>query len=133
MTKKINRKPIKEFTVNRKTWIRGDNLNSYLLRSDDNKMCCLGFFCLASGLTEDQIRNITEPNALFQHELNKLPEHFSDINYYESVVEINDLPENKFSQYFGEPFFHPLAIEPKREQALTEQFALLGIKINFTG
>jgi hypothetical protein len=50
--------------IDRERWLRGEGADeSYLLRSRDSKMCCLGFFGLACNLTENQIINECMPNA----------------------------------------------------------------------
>lgn len=49
-----------KLTIDRQTWIRGD-IRSALLRSKDNKMCCLGFLSLACGYTKEEIRDRVTP------------------------------------------------------------------------
>lgn len=57
-----------EFTVDRKTWLRGEGGNgSCLLRDYDGKMCCLGFRALACGLTDAGISGVRQPNHLGVH------------------------------------------------------------------
>lgn len=53
-----------EFTVDRSKWLRGEDDESMLLRKCDNKMCCLGFFALACGLTRDEISGKSTPSSL---------------------------------------------------------------------
>lgn len=49
-----------EFTVKRSEWLRGKGSDeSYLLREDGFK-CCVGFFCLAAGLSPKQIEDDKE-------------------------------------------------------------------------
>lgn len=57
-------KKLKEFTVSRKRWIRGEYDsdagrigNSRLYRPEDKKMCCLGFLARASGAKVEDIFN----------------------------------------------------------------------------
>jgi hypothetical protein len=58
-----------KFTVNRSTWLRGEGYeHSALLRQVDGKMCCLGFFCLASGLKPYDIINREAPQRLIDPE-----------------------------------------------------------------
>ena len=54
-----------EFTVDRKTWLRGERI-SYLLNAK-GKMCCLGFVCIQMSLSKDDIEERIMP-----HLLNKL-------------------------------------------------------------
>lgn len=47
-----------KLTIDRSKWLRGEGGDaSKLLRSSDGKMCCLGFYALAKGATESQIRD----------------------------------------------------------------------------
>lgn len=56
--------------VSRRTWLRGEGWqSSYLFRRADQKMCCLGFACLASGLTSSDIAGITMPGGIEEPEL----------------------------------------------------------------
>jgi len=47
-----------EFTVVRSKWFRGNHRGSMLLRPTDGRMCCMGFYALACGATEDQISEL---------------------------------------------------------------------------
>jgi hypothetical protein len=54
-----------ELIIDRSKWLRGEGFyESYLLRPRDGKMCCLGFYSLACGLKEEQIRNVKSPRSL---------------------------------------------------------------------
>jgi hypothetical protein len=45
-----------KLVIDRSKWLRGEGQDeSYLLRKKDGKMCCLGFYGLACGLTEEDI------------------------------------------------------------------------------
>lgn len=57
--------------IDRKTWLRGQGADdSQLLIPDElidhvkGQMCCLGFACLAAGMSKDQIRGIQSPYGL---------------------------------------------------------------------
>jgi len=48
--------------IDRAKWLRGEGSStSRLLRPSDKKMCCLGFYALSVGMTEDNIFNIATP------------------------------------------------------------------------
>lgn len=48
--------------IDRKRWLRGEgSQNSKLLRPIDGKMCCLGFYGLACGLSAEHLRNVGLP------------------------------------------------------------------------
>jgi hypothetical protein len=51
--------------IDRKTWLRGEgNEKSALLRECDGKMCCLGVFALAIGLSAERISNVESPEMV---------------------------------------------------------------------
>jgi hypothetical protein len=44
--------------IDRKKWLRGEGfMGSRLLRSGDNKKCCVGFYANALGFADEQIRD----------------------------------------------------------------------------
>lgn len=50
-----------KLTIDRTKWLRGAGCEpSRLLRKEDGKMCCLGFYAKACGLTDDDI--VGQPN-----------------------------------------------------------------------
>ena len=60
-------KPAREFTVDVSRWRRGgyrgpSSINVTSLLGPDGKMCCLGFWCKASGLSSDTIRGHGHPS-----------------------------------------------------------------------
>lgn len=52
-----------EFTVDRRTWLRGEGFSSRLLRKTDGKMCCMGSYCLARGLKPEEIEDVASVNS----------------------------------------------------------------------
>jgi len=63
--KKIKKiKEIRKLIIDRRRWLRGegeDNERSFLYRSSDKKMCCLGFYCRAIGYSIADIRDVSTP------------------------------------------------------------------------
>lgn len=63
-------KQIETLTISRKRWLtakdidEGKRLYSWLYRSEDRKMCCLGFLGRACGAKVSQLRNIGEPDRV---------------------------------------------------------------------
>lgn len=52
-------------TIDRKLWLRGEGAEkSALLRKDDGKMCCLGFYGLACGIPTEDLADKKQPNEL---------------------------------------------------------------------
>ncbi len=51
-----------KFVIDRNKWLRGEGApRSFLLRSDDQKMCCLGIFLKALGATDESLCNTQTP------------------------------------------------------------------------
>jgi hypothetical protein len=56
---------VKKLTIDRETWLRGEgSSNSFLRRAGDGKQCCLGFYCLARGLSAEEITDSTTPDIV---------------------------------------------------------------------
>ncbi len=54
----------KQVVIDREQWIRGEGSDvSYLLRSSDGMMCCLGFSALQCGWEKCEINNTPSPNS----------------------------------------------------------------------
>lgn len=54
-----------KLVIDRSKWLRGEGSEkSFLLRSTDGKMCCLGFFGLACGLTAERITDVDAPTDI---------------------------------------------------------------------
>jgi hypothetical protein len=63
-----------KLVIDRKLWLRGEGSDcSSLLRDKDRKMCCLGFLCLANGLSEQDIIDIQTPGNLSERRREPLP------------------------------------------------------------
>lgn len=54
-------KKIKQVVVDYRKWLKGDD-NGYLL--DHGKMCCLGFECIARGISKDAILGCLMPSDI---------------------------------------------------------------------
>lgn len=74
--------------VSRATWLRGEGPDvSRLLRSSDQKMCCLGFACEQLGVKRDIMKDREAPFQL--DDVSELFELFSDLDIDKAMV-IND-------------------------------------------
>lgn len=124
-----------KFQVSRKMWLHGEGATgSYLLRSTDGLMCCLGFRALACGMTPDQIRDVKAPNnalELYPDTKEKWLKFIRidgrmrpsiecniimRINDRRAIVDYHDLPDYS---------------EQDRETDLIQAFARLGDEIEF--
>ena len=115
-----------KFIIDRNTWLRGEGEDqSKLLRESDGKMCCLGFYSLACGLSKEQINNQVTPIDLYDSG-NKIPEGLDwlapDNNTLTKqalkLMKINDLPACWIS------------VED-REAKIIAEFASQGIQVEF--
>jgi len=51
-----------KLTIERSKWFRGHGPDHSKLLRADGKMCCLGFYCLALGMTQTHILDVADPN-----------------------------------------------------------------------
>lgn len=137
--KKIERKKMK-FTIDREKWLRGESPSvSRLLRSIDRKMCCLGFAALASGYTENDIRDKTGPSEVREDRIEVLADdifelltfnidgsvgfgHVGNNAVCKSMMDTND---RKFDNY-GNPM-----TDAVRESTLKNLFSSIGVEVDF--
>lgn len=130
---------MKTLIIDRNKWLRGESANSYLLREDDGKMCCLGFESLRRGLSEEEITNVEAPQGVGH------PEVFDGDLIY--------MPSNGTTRFPGQP--HPTQVcqelmmvndeeldieemnisesefEEERESKITELFKQIDIAVEF--
>lgn len=114
-----------KFTIKRSEWLRGEGPEkSFLLREDDGKKCCLGFFGLVCGYNSKDLTAQSEPFDLLSVEVLAKkdplwPEWMfgkNDPFIVFRLMEINDNPS--------------LPAE-SRELQLTEIFAQQGVTVEF--
>jgi len=96
-----------KFTVDRKTWLRGEKTNSYLLRPVDGKKCCVGFFALA----EKKFTKTHLKGKFDYGDISKV-----DRDPFAGIYCIND---------------DPGITDKKRERLLKKKFAELGHEVEF--
>ncbi len=67
---------MKRLIINRSTWYRGQGGDfSKLLKQDDGKMCCLGFYLKSVGIEEDALLDQADPSSILDYETEgKIPE-----------------------------------------------------------
>ena len=108
-----------KFTINRKTWSRGE-CNSSLYRSDDRKKCCLGFYALACGLKVKDIRDRDEPSDVDDNKQPKLKALFDrnggNNDLCRRLISAND---NKNTT------------DARKEKAIKNNFTKVGVKVEF--
>lgn len=123
-------KKLLKVVVDREKWIHGEgDFDSYLLRERDGHLCCLGFACLAAGLTTDQIKDQHAPHSIPDLVESKLPlllqpttipEFYKKTNskVCNSMVNLNDKKDVKAAY---------------RERRLRELGRKVGIEFSFQG
>jgi len=123
MTTKTKRKPkqIKSFTIDRKIWLRRDNLSSCLLREADNKLCCLGILGRKCGVPDNEMVGLGEPSDVSDEWQDRFPSWLlgstaADRKEVYKFISIND---------------NVRTTDASREKALTEAFAKHNIKVRF--
>ena len=112
---------INKLVVSRKRWLRGEGSDkSMLLRPLDDKMCCLGFLACQVGAREEDIRDKTEPESPFSSGW-EWPSWMFDsskplVGLRYRLMTIND--DASLS-------------EEQRESILKEEFAKVGVEVEF--
>lgn len=127
------------FTVKRSEWGRGINASeSYLLNSETNKMCCLGFFGL-------QVCNLEKKDILNKKTLCTLPIYLHDnvpagfikgpllpTKIAEDIMMVNDCKLNTIYMLESKGLKEIIIeTEEQREALLKELFAEIGYEIEF--
>ena len=65
-------RPLIKVVISRKHWLRGEE-DSALRRSRDEKMCCVGFMCVAAGIDERKITDLGGVQSIDPSIRGKLP------------------------------------------------------------
>ena len=120
-----------KLTIDRERWLRGEgSTNSKLLRLSDGKMCCLGFYCIALGLSQEQIREVNSPIGVADKLLAKGIWMVAPVSSEElsggvrrdvdigagNLMEIND---------------SVIEMPDKREKLIAEEFVKHGVNVEF--
>ena len=111
---------IKEFTIDRAVWLRGEGeFKSKLYRVEDGKMCCLGIYLCACGIDKSLLANRATP----EETETQMPAWLIDSlrpmrsSLASKLITVNDIKLD----------------EDKREETIKELFAEAGIKVTFKG
>jgi hypothetical protein len=106
---------MKKLIIDRQRWLRGDLHNSSLLRSSDDKMCCIGFF--AKQILKMSDNDIRDTGTLQSGQCDW--ETHPDMA---ALYDINDVtPETSLDAFPDEA----------REIAIAAIFAKHGVKVEF--
>lgn len=123
---------VKKFVIERDRWLRGDEENSRLLRPSDGKMCCLGFYGLACGLSEERILDVGEPCELSRAFPDWLVENVpNDWNArYPDEPELLTHNTGAASSLMSDNDSTEID-DSERERRITETFAFHGVEVEF--
>lgn len=117
-------KDVKSFEIDRSKWYRGrGSMGSYLLNGY-GQMCCLGFYALACGLPEEEIRIVEEPSSVIEDQSDW--ESFL-INEYEFGGVINSMDCNRLMEVNDDEHMD----DKERESIITEVFKAHDIDVTF--
>lgn len=124
-----------KLVIDRQRWLRGEGGGrSMLLRPDDNKMCCLGFYCARNNLPKELIEEVTSPMEL-QFDRSDPPKFLTALvempddgrSSYDS--EICNLLMNANDAIVGQSKL--VFDEPDREQQIKRLFEDIGVEVEF--
>jgi hypothetical protein len=116
-----------ELIIDRSKWIRGAaSDDTWLLRARDGHMCCLGFYALACGLTEDQIRNVPGPLDAFPNGISSDDNDNCFINTPGEWL-LSDIDRARLISYNDDSHVS----DQEREEKITKIFAKHGVTVKF--
>lgn len=127
---------VTKFTIDRRKWARGNHPKIQLL-GGDGKMCCLGFYALACGLSAEFIKGVGEYRDIDDEALatGRLPEEL-----VRSEVEGDEDSEEGVETYWTQTKTHDALMETndsdsmdegERESKIADLFASIGVTVEF--
>lgn len=119
---------ITSLTINRKRWGTGKE-GGMLLSSENNKMCCLGFYCRDAGVRKKDIWGLAMPSEVASAKsapklIPLIKEHswdgtWEDKKITSNLAEVNDATKGIYSN------------PERREKRIKQLFSKLGVKVKF--
>jgi len=102
------------------------------LRNEEGYMCCLGFYSLACGYSEEDITYDKEPCDVVHHDEEEPKNHYPDWlvlpsdgdDYYYNTLSADVLMGTNDNDHLN---------EKQREEKVTEQFAEHDVEVEFIG
>jgi len=112
-----------KLVIDRSKWLRGEgDMQSRLIRPSDGKMCCLGFYGLALGVSRDAMLDRSTPAQAMRKGGDQFPpwteavQGLDEVNVCARLMSENDTVELSAAE---------------RERRITELFALRGVEVVF--
>ena len=141
-----SKKPDHTFTIDRKSWVRGEGISFSSLLRTDGKRCCLGFFCSSLGIPDEELLERGQPSRLRDEVQQKFGltsswlfdgrttagfQHPSEESY--QLVRYNDTPIDMMTPWCSitKTSVH-IASEEIRERLIQESFGKHNIEVLFT-
>src|SRR5690348_7956541 len=93
---------MEKLVIDRKIWLRGEQGRSYLRRSYDGRMCCLGIYCASRGIDQKLLNGLCMPSSIDPRDRRDLPDwlfcsSLSRNDAYDLAI-INDRPPQDISE-----------------------------------
>ena len=109
------------FAIKRSQWFRGKGGGaSVLLRRQDGKMCCLGFYGIACGIPVERLTGIPSPCRLANEVGIRMPDMVADTGHNSmlaaSLIDTND---------------SEILLEHEREAKIAAGFKEIGVTVTF--
>ncbi len=121
-----------KLVIDRQRWLRGEGSgDSCLRRERDGKMCCLGFYCIEAGFTEEDITEKSTPVAIagFDADMRRLAMIDPLLrNYEDEIVEPSD---SELCEELTVINDQQESGETEREARISEKFAEMGVTVEF--
>jgi hypothetical protein len=107
-----------KLVIDRSKWLRAEGADeSRLLRPNDGKMCCLGFFGLACGLEEDDLADMSVPGDVSSLAKSRWPDWLTACSIVSGRAPQDDLMEENDTD--------------ANERTIAEIFAEHGVEVEF--
>lgn len=117
-----------KLTIDRERWSRGGKQATYLLDSH-GQMCCLGFYSLACGFTEAEIKLKALPTDLCSRETSPKNKRAWKKLFSKHVTHNTSEKEDLFAAINDRKSIS----DKMRESLLTKEFAEIGVDVKFVG
>jgi hypothetical protein len=134
---------IKEFTVNRKKWFRGEGPDkSCLLNSNTGMKCCLGFYALQSGLAKKDIEDMPTPvhvkmlldgEEVYTRGIQTISRPAKPIKWNTKLIDRNRRFQSKTGSALMDVNDNTAISDEVREKKITSLFKRIGVTVKFVG
>lgn len=120
---------MQNLVIDKSIWLRGEgNEKSFLLRSADNKMCCVGIYMKSCGFTTKELKDngaVEDVEGYITYDTKGDPEKRfkqAKCNWLQNRSTVSDLYETNDNEEIS---------EAEREEQIIEGFAKNGVKVTF--